>query len=92
MPDVPTIAELGLTGYEGVLWIGMMAPAGTPKLIIEKLAAAVKRAIAIPELRERFHRDGIEPVGGTPEEFAALIRREITQWRELGKSANIKLD
>jgi tripartite-type tricarboxylate transporter receptor subunit TctC len=92
MPDVPTIAEMGLPGYEGVLWVGLVAPAGTPKAIVEKLAASAKRAIVSPELRERFHRDGIEPVGGTPEEFADLIRREIKQWRDLAKSANIKLE
>jgi len=92
MPDVPTVAEMGLAGYEGVLWMGLVAPAGTPKRVIEKLAAAVKRALASPELAERFKRDGIEPVGSTPEAFGALITREIAQWRELAKSANITLD
>jgi tripartite-type tricarboxylate transporter receptor subunit TctC len=92
MPDVPTIAEMGLPGYEGVLWVGLVAPAATPKPVIERLAAAAKRAIASPELLDRFRREGIEPVGGTPQEFGALIAREIGQWRELAKAANIKLD
>jgi tripartite-type tricarboxylate transporter receptor subunit TctC len=92
MPDVPTVAELGLPGYEGVLWMGIVAPAGTPKPVIEKLASAVKRAVSAPDVAERLKRDGIEPVGSTTEEFAAKITREITQWRELAKSVNIKLD
>ena len=92
MPDTPTVDELGLPGYEGVLWIGLMAPAATPKPVIAKLAAAVKRAVGSAELAERLRRDGIEPVGSSTEEFAALIPREIAQWRELAKGANIKLD
>jgi len=91
MPDVPTIAEMGLPGYEGVLWMGLVAPAGTPKAVIETLAAAVKHAVSAPELAARLKRDGVDPVGGTPEEFAELIRREIEQWRALAKSANIRL-
>ena len=92
MPDVPTVAELGLPGYQGVLWMGVLAPAGTPQPVIGKLAAAVKRAIGDPALALRLQRDGIEPVAGTPEEFTALIATEIAQWRELAKSVNIKLD
>jgi tripartite-type tricarboxylate transporter receptor subunit TctC len=91
MPDVPAVAEM-LSGYEGVLWMGLVAPAGTPRAIMEKLAAAVKRAVGSPELAERLKRDGIDPAGGSPEEFAELISREIKQWRELAKSANITLD
>jgi tripartite-type tricarboxylate transporter receptor subunit TctC len=91
MPEVPAIAEM-LPGYEGVLWMGLVAPAGTPQPVIEKLAAAVKRAVSSPDLAERLKRDGIDPVGGSPQEFGAQITREITQWRELAKSANIKLD
>jgi tripartite-type tricarboxylate transporter receptor subunit TctC len=92
MPDVPTVAEMGLPGYEGVLWMGLVAPAGTPKPVIERLAAAVQRAIGTGELAERLRRDGIEPVGSSPQEFAALITREIAQWRALAKSVNITLD
>jgi tripartite-type tricarboxylate transporter receptor subunit TctC len=92
MPDVPTVAEMGLPGYEGVLWMGLVAPAGTPQGVIDKLAAAVKRALASGELAERFKREGIEPVGSGSQEFAALITREIAQWRALAKSVNITLD
>jgi tripartite-type tricarboxylate transporter receptor subunit TctC len=92
MPDVPTVAEMGLPGYEGVLWMGLVAPAGTPKPVIEKLAAAVKRSVTAPDIAERLKKDGIDPIGGTTDEFGALITREIAQWRELAKTANIKLD
>jgi tripartite-type tricarboxylate transporter receptor subunit TctC len=91
MPMVPAIAEM-LPGYEGVLWMGLVAPAGTPQPAIDKLAAAVKRAVTSPDLAERLKRDGIDPVGGSAAEFGAQITREIGQWRELAKSVNIKLD
>jgi tripartite-type tricarboxylate transporter receptor subunit TctC len=92
MPDVPTIAEMGLPGYEGILWNAIMAPAGTPKPIIDKLAAASAKAARAPEIAERLQRDGVDPVGGTPQELAALIARELPQWRDLAKAANIKLE
>ena len=92
MPNVPTVAEMGLPGYEGILWIGIVAPAATPKPVIEKLAAAAQRAVRTPELAERLKRDGVEPVGSTPEAFAALIAKEIVQWRELAQSAKITLE
>jgi tripartite-type tricarboxylate transporter receptor subunit TctC len=91
MPEVPTIAEMGLPGYEGILWNAIMAPAGTPQTVIDRLAAASARAARAPDIIERLQRDGVEPVGGTPAELAALIAREIPQWRELAKAANIKL-
>jgi tripartite-type tricarboxylate transporter receptor subunit TctC len=92
MPDVPTIAEMGLPGYEGILWIGLMAPAGTPQAVIDKLAGAAARAAQAPELLERFKRDGVDATGGTPAAFAAQIKREIPQWRDIGESAKIKLE
>jgi tripartite-type tricarboxylate transporter receptor subunit TctC len=91
IPDVPTIAEMGLPGYEGNLWIGMMAPAGTPQAVIDKLAAAGIKAARAPKVVERQQRDGVEPVGGTPADMRTLIAREIPQWRDLAKAADIKL-
>jgi len=90
MPDVPTVAELGLPGYEGILWIGLMAPAKTPQPVIDKLAAAAAKAVRTPELLERFKKDGVDPVGGTPETFSKQVAREIPQWRDVIQSANIK--
>jgi tripartite-type tricarboxylate transporter receptor subunit TctC len=92
MPDVPTVAEMGLPGYEGILWIGMMAPRMTPKPVVDRLATAVRNAVRSPQLSARLARDGIEPAGGTPQDFAALIAKEIAQWRKLAISANITLD
>jgi tripartite-type tricarboxylate transporter receptor subunit TctC len=92
MPDVPTIAEMGLPGFEGILWIGLVAPAGTPKPIIDKLAIAARNAVRSPGLAERLKDDGVEPAGGTPQAFAALIANEIVEWRNLAQSANIRLD
>jgi tripartite-type tricarboxylate transporter receptor subunit TctC len=89
MPNVPTVAELGLPGYEGILWIGMMAPAGAPQPVIDKLAAAAMRAVRALEVAERLRRDGVDPVGGTSADFAALIPREIAQWRDVIAAAKI---
>jgi tripartite-type tricarboxylate transporter receptor subunit TctC len=91
MPDMPTIAEMGLPGYEGILWNAIMAPAGTPQAVIDRLAAASARAARAPDIIEKLRRDGVDPVGGTPAELATLIAREIPQWRELARAANIKL-
>ena len=90
MPDVPTVAEMGLPGYEGILWIGLIAPAGTPKAIVDRLAAASAKAVRSADLSARLSRDGIDPVGNTPQEFASLIARELVQWRGLVKASNIK--
>ena len=92
MPDVPTIAEMGLPGYEGILWIGMVAPAGVPKPVIDKLATAAQRAVRAPALAERLKRDGVEPVGGTSQAFGELIAREIKEWRALAQAARISLE
>ena len=93
MPEVPTVAEAGpVPGYEGILWIGLMAPAGTPQPVIDKLAAASARAIRVPDMVERFRHDGIDPGGGTPASFGACITAEIAQWRELIKSVKINAE
>jgi tripartite-type tricarboxylate transporter receptor subunit TctC len=92
MPDVPTVAEMDLPGYEGILWIGIVAPAGTPQPVVDKLAAACQRAVRAPDLADRLKRDGVDPVGGTPQSFASLIAREIGEWRNLAQSAKITLD
>ena len=92
LPDVPTVAENGLPGFEGYLWMGIVAPAGTPRAVIDRLAAASNRAVQSPELRERFDKEGIEPVGNTPDEFRTLVAKEIAQWRDLAKATKITVD
>jgi tripartite-type tricarboxylate transporter receptor subunit TctC len=91
LPDVPTVAE-SLPGFEGYLWMGLVAPAATPDAVVQKLAAAARRFVALPEIQARFDKDGVEPVGSGPDEFGAQIAREIAQWRELAKTTKITVD
>ncbi|CAN5902157.1 tripartite tricarboxylate transporter substrate binding protein BugE [soil metagenome] len=90
-PDVPTVAE-HLPGFEGYLWMGIVAPAGTPDAVVEKLAIAARRFVALPEIQARFDKEGVEPVGSGPADFGAQITREIAQWRALAKSTRIAVD
>jgi tripartite-type tricarboxylate transporter receptor subunit TctC len=90
-PDVPTMAEQ-LPGFEGYLWMGIVAPAATPDAVVQKLATAVRRFVALPETQVRFDKDGIEPVGNGPDEFRAQIASELAQWRELAKTTKITID
>jgi tripartite-type tricarboxylate transporter receptor subunit TctC len=92
MPDVPTVAEMGLPGYEGILWMGLVAPAATPQAVVDKLATTAQRAVRSPALAERLKREGVEPVNGTPQAFAAQIAKEITEWRGLAQAAKISLE
>jgi tripartite-type tricarboxylate transporter receptor subunit TctC len=90
-PDVPAVNEQ-LPGFEGYLWMGLVAPAGTPDAVVEKLAAAAQRFVTRPETLARFDKDGIEAVGSGPGEFKDLISREIVQWRELARTTKIAVD
>ena len=91
-PELPTIAEAGLPGYEAVQWYGLLAPGATPREIIAKLNEAAARATQDAAVRKRFLDDGVEPVGGTPEEFAALIRSDMAKWARVVRDANIKAE
>jgi len=91
-PDLPTIAEAGVPGYDASTWSGVIAPAGVPRAIVDKLNAAINRAIATPTSRERFSLIGDELVGGTPEEFAQLIRNDSAKWKEVIQRSGAKID
>src|ERR1700682_3510949 len=80
MPDVPTLAEAGMTGYDAGIWIGLLAPAGTPPAIIDKLSGAANDALNTDEVRTALKRQGTDPLGGTPKEFADFIRTDIAKW------------
>jgi len=82
-PDVPTVAEQGLPGFEAVLHYGIVAPAGTPRPIVDKLNAALRKALASEEVHKRIATEGAEPLPTTPEEYAADIDREETKWSAL---------
>lgn len=88
--DVPTVAESGYPGFEAVQWVGMLAPRGTPKEIIDRLNQAIAKAVRDPEVAARFSAQHMSPVATTPEEFQALIEREVRQWRDVAQAANIK--
>jgi tripartite-type tricarboxylate transporter receptor subunit TctC len=90
LPEVPTVAESGLAGYETSTWGGLLAPAGTPKAVVAKLAAETTRILALPDVRERMLAAGVEPVGGTPEQFTAFIGSEMLKWGKVAKAAGIE--
>jgi len=90
LPDIPTVAETGLPGYEAVSWFGFMAPTGTPKEVIARLHKEIVAILNQPEVRERFARDGADVVAGSPEEFGAYIRSEAVKWAKVVKAAAIK--
>jgi len=92
MSKLPTIAESGVPGYEMVLWIGGLAPAGTPRDIASKLNAEVVRVVGLSDIRERLSGMGVEPLGNTSEQMAEWIRREIAKFGPVVKAANIKAD
>ena len=91
-PEYPTIAELGYPGFEVTSWYGMVAPAKTPVAIVQRLHAAVVSALKAPEVREQMTRQGLEPIGSTPAEFAAHLKREVARWARVVKEAGIKAD
>ena len=90
IPDVPTIDESGLKGYESGSWYGLMAPAGTPRAIIDRLNAESVKILKSPEMTNRFNIEGAYAVANTPEQFSELIRREIAMWAKVVKSAGIQ--
>ncbi|HEY7657927.1 MAG TPA: tripartite tricarboxylate transporter substrate binding protein [Burkholderiales bacterium] len=91
-PEVPTIAEAGVPGYDVVQWFGILAPAGTPRAIIAKLHAATVRALEDPKVKQGFLASGAETVGNTPEELAAILRSDLAKWGKLVKMVGIKPD
>jgi tripartite-type tricarboxylate transporter receptor subunit TctC len=92
LPDLPTVAESGLPGYEAVGWFGLLAPAATPKPSVAKLSADVKRVLAMGEVRERMLALGADPAANAPEEFARFIRDDQAKWSKLMKEAGIKAE
>jgi tripartite-type tricarboxylate transporter receptor subunit TctC len=92
VPDTPTMAESGLPGYETVAWFGLFAPAGTPPEIVNRMATEAARIAKLPEMRATFETLGGEPVGNTPAEFGAQVRRDIAKWRKVVADAKITVD
>ena len=92
LPDVPTFAEAGLKGVQGSSWFAMYAPARTSETTLLQLNAAINRALAAPELRERFAKLGLEPTGGTPADLAALMKRDSERWAPVVKASGFRAD
>jgi tripartite-type tricarboxylate transporter receptor subunit TctC len=92
MPELPTIAEQGLPKFEAVSWYALMAPAGTPAAVVDRLNAEIARSLAKPAIQEKFAAQGLEPGGGKPQDLAATIRTETARWSEVIRKQNIKPD
>ena len=92
LPGVPTINESGYRGFDAVTWFGLLAPAGTPKEVIVRLNAEFNKTLKDPELIKRLGDEGADAAGGTPEQFAALIRDEIPRWGKVVKDSGAKVD
>ena len=92
LPDVPTVAEAGVPGYELSPWYGLLAPAGTPSAVVARLAAEATKIVREPAMREQLVAQGAEPAGGTPEEFARTLRSDAALWKKVVKDAGIRAD
>jgi tripartite-type tricarboxylate transporter receptor subunit TctC len=92
MPDLPTVVESGLPGYDVTTWFGLVAPSGTPREIVTKLNTEVVRILQTPEVKERLETQAADPVGNTPEEFAAIIKADIAKWGEVIKLAGVRIE
>jgi tripartite-type tricarboxylate transporter receptor subunit TctC len=90
LPDVPSMSEAGVKGYEVLNWFGMFAPAGTPQPIIARMHAESKKMLTAPEMQKRLVNEGAQSVNSTPDEFAAFVKAEMEQWTKVGQMAKIK--
>jgi len=91
-PDLPTVAEAGYPGFDAFAWIAFFAPAGTPRAIVERLNTAINRAQQLPDIRERFAEQGMEPGNGAPDEFTVFLKSNFELWDKLIKSQHIEID
>ncbi len=90
--DLPTISEAGIAGYDVTTWMGVLVPARTRKDLVARLHAEITKVLRAPDVRQRFFGEGLEPLGATPEEFAALIASETAKWAKVIRGANIQID
>lgn len=91
-PEIPTLAESGVPGYNANAWFGLFVPAATPKDVVARLNAEINKSLQTADMRERLRLLGATPVGGTPEQFAAVFREEVAKWAKVVKSAGVRVD
>jgi tripartite-type tricarboxylate transporter receptor subunit TctC len=92
LPDVPTVQEAGFAGFEDYTWVGMFAPAGTPREIVAKVNADANAFLAGAEVRERLAGLAFDPIGGSPETFAAYLKTEVTKWSKVIRETGAKIE
>jgi tripartite-type tricarboxylate transporter receptor subunit TctC len=92
LPDVPTVSESGVPGYEATIWLGLLAPKGTPKAIVDRLNDAVGRITSQPDVKQLWGKQGATPMVMSPAEFERYIQADIAKWARVIKTANIKAD
>jgi tripartite-type tricarboxylate transporter receptor subunit TctC len=92
VPELPTVAESGLPDYEFSSWYGLVVPSGTPRQIIDKLNAEIVRALSQPDFRQRLAKDGSEPIGSTPERFAAHLAAEMSKWEKVARGSGMRIE
>jgi tripartite-type tricarboxylate transporter receptor subunit TctC len=88
--ELPTLAETGLPGYEAIGWHGVLAPAGTPRDIVDRLNAEIVKALRTADIRARFAEQGAEPVGNTPEQFQEFLKADLAKWTQVIKAAGVR--
>jgi tripartite-type tricarboxylate transporter receptor subunit TctC len=91
-PDVPTVAEAGVPGYEAVIWLGVMAPAATPRPVLERLSSEIVKLVNAPDVKDNWTKQGAVPMGMTPEQFDRFLREDIQKWSKLVKDTGMKVD
>jgi tripartite-type tricarboxylate transporter receptor subunit TctC len=92
LPEVPTVGESGLKGYEVILWHGLIGPKGLPRPIVDRVNGDLNKALSAKDMEDKLATDGVSPAGGTPEAFAALIKRDIDTWRKVVQKAGVKAE
>ena len=92
LPDVPTVAESGVPGYDVILWHGLIGPKGLPRAVVDRINGEVTKSLKLKETAQQLQNDGVAPAGGTPEQFAAQIKKEIGIWRKVAADAGVKAE
>ncbi len=92
MPELPTVSESGIPGFEVIVWYGVFAPAATPRPVIGRLNGEIRKVVAMPDVKERMSGEGAEAIGSTPEELAKRIKDDIAKWADVVRSSGARAD